>query len=124
MSREVSSSYIHCNCQSNNISKRPLSDGNVSYSLFLATHAHSLQVLGWWFAIRTAWPNSFYRSPDHLMQKVIWMHRPVHLMDNSVAAAGVWHNILVGTRAEHCVDLKVDVQHLRLRKQMGKLSIN
>ncbi|KAF8265822.1 hypothetical protein EI94DRAFT_1734641 [Lactarius quietus] len=25
------------------------------------------RLLGWWFAIRIAWPNAIYPSPDHLM---------------------------------------------------------
>ena len=51
-------------------------------------------------------------------------------IDNSVAAAGIWRNVLMGTRAERSVDLErlrdlinTEVKNLRQRKQMGKLSI-
>lgn len=87
--------------------------------------------LGWWFAIRVAWPNAIYPSPDHLMQKMVRLHRPLQLaIDNSVAAAGIWRNILMGSRAERSLDLErlrdlinTEVKNLRQRKQMGKLSI-
>jgi len=87
--------------------------------------------LGWWFAIRVAWPNVLYPSPDHLMQKMVRLHRPMQLnIDNSVAAAGIWRNILMGSRAERSLDLErlrdlinTEVKNLRQRKQMGKLSI-
>ncbi|KAI6046149.1 hypothetical protein EDC04DRAFT_1876676 [Pisolithus marmoratus] len=32
--------------------------------------------LGWWFAIRLAWPGAIYANPDHLMQKMVRLHRP------------------------------------------------
>ncbi|KAF5348749.1 hypothetical protein D9758_006832 [Tetrapyrgos nigripes] len=88
--------------------------------------------LGWWFAIRVAWPNAIYPSPDHLMQKMVRLHRPMQLaIDNSVAAAGIWRNILMGSRAERSLDLErlrdlinTEVKSLRQRKLMGKLSIN
>ncbi|KAF7428115.1 hypothetical protein PC9H_007334 [Pleurotus ostreatus] len=87
--------------------------------------------LGWWFAIRIAWPNTIYPSPDHLMQKMVRLHRPMQLpIDNSVAAAGIWRNILMGSRAERSLDLErlrdlinTEVKNLRQRKLMGKLSI-
>ncbi|KAF9462337.1 hypothetical protein BDZ94DRAFT_1261635 [Collybia nuda] len=87
--------------------------------------------LGWWFAIRVAWPNAIYPSPDHLMQKMVRLHRPMQLpIDNSVAAAGIWRNILMGSRAERSLDLErlrdlinTEVKNLRQRKQLGKLSI-
>lgn len=87
--------------------------------------------LGWWFAIRIAWPNAIYPSPDHLMQKMVRLHRPMQLgIDNSVAAAGIWRNLLMGSRAERSLDLErlrdlinTEVKNLRQRKQMGKLSI-
>ncbi|CAA7260570.1 unnamed protein product [Cyclocybe aegerita] len=63
--------------------------------------------LGWWFAIRVAWPNAMYPSPDHLVQKMVRLHRPLQLpIDNSVAAAGIWRNILMGSRAERSLDLE------------------
>ncbi|KAI0320773.1 hypothetical protein OF83DRAFT_1169034 [Amylostereum chailletii] len=89
------------------------------------------QPLGWWFAIRIAWPNAIYPSPDHLMQKMVRLHRPMQLgIDNSVAAAGIWRNLLMGSRAECSLDLErlrdlinTEVKNLRQRKNMGKLSI-
>ncbi|KAK1236340.1 hypothetical protein PQX77_000418 [Marasmius sp. AFHP31] len=88
--------------------------------------------LGWWFAIRIAWPNAIYPSPDHLMQKMVRLHRPMQLaIDNSVAAGGIWRNILMGSRAERSLDLErlrdlinTEVKNLRQRKHLGKLSIN
>ncbi|KAI9461239.1 hypothetical protein BJY52DRAFT_1260218 [Lactarius psammicola] len=88
--------------------------------------------LGWWFAIRIAWPNAIYPSPDHLMQKMVRLHRPMQLgIDNSVAAAGIWRNLLMGSRAERSLDLErlrdlinTEVKNLRQRKLMGKLSIS
>ncbi|KAF9527379.1 hypothetical protein CPB83DRAFT_768808 [Crepidotus variabilis] len=87
--------------------------------------------LGWWFAIRVAWPNAMYPSPDHLVQKMVRLHRPLQLpIDNSVAAAGIWRNILMGSRAERSLDLErlrdlinTEVKNLKQRKQLGKLSI-
>ncbi|KAH9978833.1 hypothetical protein BGW80DRAFT_1281218 [Lactifluus volemus] len=88
--------------------------------------------LGWWFAIRIAWPNAIYPSPDHLMQKMVRLHRPMQLgIDNSVAAAGIWRNLLMGSRAERSLDLErlrdlinTEVKNLRQRKLMGKLSVS
>jgi hypothetical protein len=115
--------------------EKTLPDGRVStihYCLCpaLRTDLH-WQPLGWWFAIRVAWPNATYPSPDHLMQKMVRLHRPMQLgIDNSVAAAGIWRNVLMGTRAERSVDLErlrdlinTEVRNLRQRKNMGKLSI-
>ncbi|KAF9222509.1 hypothetical protein BS17DRAFT_782960 [Gyrodon lividus] len=87
--------------------------------------------LGWWFAIRVAWPGAIYANPDHLMQKMVRLHRPMQLnIDNSVAAAGIWRNVLMGSRAERSLDLErlrdlinTEVKNLRQRKQQGKLSI-
>ena len=89
------------------------------------------QPLGWWFAIRLAWPDAQYPSPERLMQKTIRLHRPLQLpIDNSVSAAGVWRNILMGSRPERSLDLErlrdlinTEVKNLRQRKQLGKLSI-
>ncbi|PFH52095.1 hypothetical protein AMATHDRAFT_57984 [Amanita thiersii Skay4041] len=85
--------------------------------------------LGWWFAIRLAWPEAQYPSPERLMQKTIRLHRPMQLpIDNSVSAAGVWRNILMGSRPERSLDLErlrdlinTEVKNLRQRKQIGKL---
>ncbi|KAG6885165.1 hypothetical protein C0993_005405 [Termitomyces sp. T159_Od127] len=87
--------------------------------------------LGWWFAIRIAWPNANYPSPDHLEQKMVRLHRPAQLpIDNSVAAAGIWRNILMGSRGERSLDLErlrdlinTEVKNLRQRKILGRLSI-
>ena len=62
---------------------------------------------------------------------MVRLQRPMQLgIDNSVAAAGIWRNVLMGTRAERSVDLErlrdlinTEVKNLRQRKQMGKLSI-
>jgi hypothetical protein len=50
-------------------------------------------------------------------------------IDNSVAAAGIWRNLLMGSRAERSLDLErlrdlinTEVKNLRQRKQLGKLS--
>ncbi|KAF7793816.1 hypothetical protein EIP86_004937 [Pleurotus ostreatoroseus] len=87
--------------------------------------------LGWWFAIRLAWPDAIYPSPERLMQKMVRLHRPMQLaIDNSVAAAGIWRNLLMGSRAERSLDLErlrdlinQEVKNLRQRKLLGKLSI-
>ena len=89
------------------------------------------QPLGWWFAIRVAWPNAMYPSPDRLIQKMVRLHRPMQLpIDNSVAAAGIWRNILMGSRAERSSDLErlrdlinTEVKNLKQRKYLGKLSV-
>jgi hypothetical protein len=72
-----------------------------------------------------------YPSPDHLVQKMVRLHRPMQApIDNSVAAAGIWRNVLMGSRAERSVDLErlrdlinTEVKNLKQRKQLGKLSI-
>jgi len=88
--------------------------------------------LGWWFAIRVAWPGAIYANPDHLMQKMVRLHRPMQLnIDNSVAAAGIWRNVLMGSRAERSLDLErlrdlinTEVKNLRQRKLQGKLTVS
>ena len=65
------------------------------------------------------------------MQKMVRLHRPMQLpIENSVAAAGIWRNLLMGSRAERSLDLErlrdlisTEVKNLRQRKIMGKLSI-
>lgn len=65
------------------------------------------------------------------MQKMVRLHRPLQLpIENSVAAAGIWRNLLMGSRAERSLDLErlrdlisTEVKNLRQRKMMGKLSI-
>lgn len=51
-------------------------------------------------------------------------------VDNSVAAGGIWRNILMGSRAERSLDLQrlrdlinTEVKNLRQRKVQGKLSL-
>lgn len=87
--------------------------------------------LGWWFAFRIAWPHAQYPKPDQIRQKMVRLHRPMQLpIDNSVAAAGIWRNILMGSRAERSLDLErlrdlinTEVKNLKQRKLMGKLSV-
>jgi len=87
--------------------------------------------LGWWFAIRAAWPEVAYRNPDRMTQKIVRLHRPTLLgIDNAVAAGGIWRNILMGSRAERSLDLErlrdlinTEVKNLRQRKVQGKLSL-
>lgn len=109
-----------------------LPDGSLTtYDTFPERCLPDGRPLGWWFAIRIAWPDAIYPSPDHLMQKMVRLHRPMQLgIDNSVAAAGIWRNLLMGSRAERSLDLErlrdlinTEVRNLRQRKQMGKLSI-
>lgn len=72
-----------------------------------------------------------YPSPDHLAQRMVRIHRPMQLgVDNSVATAGIWRNLLMGSKAERSIDLErlrdlvnTEVKNLRQRKDMGKLSI-
>ncbi|GJE94937.1 hypothetical protein PsYK624_111130 [Phanerochaete sordida] len=88
--------------------------------------------LGWWFAIRLAWPDTVYPNPERLIQKMVRLHRPMQLpIDNSVAAAGIWRNLLMGSRAERSLDLErlrdlinQEVKNLRQRKVLGKLSVS
>lgn len=87
--------------------------------------------LGWWFAIRAAWPHAMYPNPDHLVQKLVRIHRPLQLLiDNSVAAAAIWRNLLMGSKAERSVDLvrmrdlvHTEVRAMKLRKEQGKLAL-
>ena len=72
-----------------------------------------------------------YPSPDNLVQKMVCLHWPLQVpIDNSIAAAGIWQNMLMGLRAERSVDLErlrdlvnMEVKSLKQRKQLGKLSI-
>ena len=66
------------------------------------------------------------------MQKMVRLHRPLQLpIENSVAAAGIWRNLLMGSRAERPVDLErlrdlinTEVKNLRQRKEQGKLTVS
>ena len=72
-----------------------------------------------------------YPSPDNLVQKMVCFHRALQVpIDNSVAAAGIWQNMLMGSRVECSVNLErlqdlvnMEVKSLKQRKQLGKLSI-
>ena len=89
------------------------------------------QPLGWWFAIQAAWPNAMYPQPDNLSQKIIRIHRPMQLpIDNSIAAAAIWRNLIMGSKAERTVDLvrlrdliNTEVKSLIQRKELGRLSV-
>lgn len=62
---------------------------------------------------------------------MVRLHRPAQLpIDNSVAAAGIWRNILMGSRGERSLDLErlrdlinTEVKNLRQRKILGRLAI-
>ncbi|KAF5344582.1 hypothetical protein D9758_013887 [Tetrapyrgos nigripes] len=63
----------------------------------------------WWPAIRLAWPDAAI-SPNPGIPTLVHVRQPIQLaVDDAVAVAGVWHNILMGLPAEHSVDL----EHLR-----------
>lgn len=117
--------------------ERTLPDGRVSYWLpsvnpKIYIYHLFLQPLGWWFSIRAAWPGAVHQNPDRITQKLVRLHRPVQLnIDNSVAAGGIWRNILMGSRAERSLDLErlrdlinTEVKNLRARKIQGKLSLS
>lgn len=114
--------------------EKTLPDGRVSVCIMYHFTADlSLnQPLGWWFAIRVAWPTALYPNPDHLIQKMVRLHRPMQRsVDNSVAAGGIWRNVLMGSRPERSLDLErlrdlinTEVKNLRQRKQVGKLAIS
>ncbi|KAF5346969.1 hypothetical protein D9758_010124 [Tetrapyrgos nigripes] len=60
----------------------------------------------WWVAFRLAWPDAAI-CPNSDMPKPIHLRRPMQLgVEDSVAAAGIWHNILLGFPAEHSVNLE------------------
>jgi hypothetical protein len=88
---------------------------------------------GWWFAIRTVWPDKSYPTgpASGPRQEIDRLRRPLQLdTDNSVAAAAIWRNLSMGSRAERTADLErlrglinIEVKNLRQRKLMGKLSV-
>ncbi|KAH6914507.1 hypothetical protein BKA70DRAFT_668464 [Coprinopsis sp. MPI-PUGE-AT-0042] len=109
-----------------------LPDGNLTtYDSYPERTLPDGRPLGWWFAIRIAWPSSIYPNPDNIVQKMVRLHRPMQLpIDNSVAAAGIWRNILMGSRAERSLDLErlrdlinTEVKNLKQRKLLGKLTV-
>jgi len=89
------------------------------------------RTLAWWFAIRAAWPHAMYPNPDHLVQKLVRIHRPIQLLtDNSIAAAAIWRNLLMGSKAERSADLvrmrdllHTEVRAIKQRKEQGKLAL-
>jgi hypothetical protein len=72
-----------------------------------------------------------YPQADLLVQKLVRIHRPLQLLiDNSVAAAAIWRNLIMGSKAERSVDLvrlrdliSTEVRALRTRKDQGKLAL-
>ncbi|KAF5371612.1 hypothetical protein D9758_003491 [Tetrapyrgos nigripes] len=65
----------------------------------------------WWSAFRLAWPDAaICPIPGMPKPKLVRVRQPMQLaVDESVAAAGVWRNILMGLPAEQNPDL----EHLR-----------
>ncbi|KAF5344608.1 hypothetical protein D9758_013890 [Tetrapyrgos nigripes] len=60
----------------------------------------------WWPAIRLTWPDAAI-SPNPGIPTLVHVRQPIQLaVDDAVAVAGVWHNILMGLPAEHSVDLE------------------
>ena len=86
--------------------------------------------MGWWFAIKAAFPNVPAPQSGHLYQNHVRMPRPLqYIIDNSVAAAAIWRNLLMSAKAERAIDLErlrdlinTEVKNLRQRKEMGKLT--
>ncbi|KAH7108143.1 hypothetical protein BKA62DRAFT_681217 [Auriculariales sp. MPI-PUGE-AT-0066] len=86
--------------------------------------------LGWWFAIKAAFPAVPAPQSGHLYQNHVRMPRPLqYIIDNSVAAAAIWRNLLMSAKAERAIDLErlrdlinTEVKNLRQRKEMGKLT--
>lgn len=72
-----------------------------------------------------------YPQPDNLVQKIIRINRPMQLnIDNSVAAAAIWRNLIMGSKAERSVDLirlrdliSTEVKSIISRKELGRLSV-
>ena len=66
------------------------------------------------------------------MQKMVRLHRPLQApIDNSVAAAGIFRNVLLGSRPERSLDLErlrdlinTEARNVRQRKAMGKMTIS
>lgn len=66
------------------------------------------------------------------MQKIVRLHRPLQrAKDNSLAAAGIWRNLLLGSRGERELDLirlrdliNTEIMAIFQRKLFGKLSIS
>ncbi|CAE6529205.1 unnamed protein product [Rhizoctonia solani] len=110
-----------------------LPDGQLStYDTYPEKSLPDGRPLGWWFAIRSAWPHSSYPPADALVQKMVRINRPLQLLvDCSVAAAAIWRNLLMGSKAERSVDLErlrdlisTEVKSLKQRKEMGRLTVS
>lgn len=78
-----------------------------------------------------AFANDAYPPPDQVVQRMIRLHRPLQLqVDNSVAAAAIWRNLIMGSKADRLVDLerlrdliRQEVKGIRNKKEQGKLSL-
>ncbi|CUA69591.1 hypothetical protein RSOLAG22IIIB_08598 [Rhizoctonia solani] len=110
-----------------------LPDGQLStYDTYPDRSLPDGRPLGWWFAIRSAWPHASYPPADALVQKMVRINRPLQLStDCSVAAAAIWRNLIMGSKAQRIVDLdrlrdliSTEVKSLKNRKQMGRLTIS
>ncbi|KAG9086421.1 hypothetical protein FRC06_003094 [Ceratobasidium sp. 370] len=110
-----------------------LPDGQLStYDTYPERSLPDGRPLGWWFAIRSAWPHASYPPADALVQKMVRINRPMQLLvDCSVAAAAIWRNLLMGSKAERSVDLErlrdlvsTEVKSLKQRKEMGRLTVS
>ncbi|QRV82591.1 cellulosome anchoring protein, cohesin region [Ceratobasidium sp. AG-Ba] len=110
-----------------------LPDGQLStYDTYPERSLPDGRPLGWWFAIRNAWPHASYPPADALVQKMVRINRPMQLLvDCSVAAAAIWRNLLMGSKAERSVDLErlrdlinTEVKSLKQRKEMGRLTVS
>lgn len=79
-----------------------------------------------------AFTNDAYPAPDQVVQRMIRLHRPLQLqVDNSVAAAAIWRNLIMGSKADRLVDLerlrdliRQEVKGIRQKKEQGKLSLS
>ncbi|KAG8826733.1 hypothetical protein FRC17_008128 [Serendipita sp. 399] len=104
----------------------------VTYDTSLERALPDGRPLGWWFGIRMAFPSDAYPPPDQVMQRMIRLHRPLQLqVDNSLAAAAIWRNLIMGSKADRLVDLdrlrdlvRQEVKGIRGKKEQGKLSVN
>jgi hypothetical protein len=62
---------------------------------------------------------------------MIRLHRPLQLqIDNSLSAAAIWRNLIMGSKADRLVDLerlrdlvRQEVKSIRGKKEQGKLSL-
>jgi hypothetical protein len=62
---------------------------------------------------------------------MIRLHRPLQLqVDNSLSAAAIWRNLIMGSKADRLIDLerlrdlvRQEVKSIRGKKEQGKLSL-